>query len=410
MNGQLLKLDSWDLCVKKVLLPLLERIRKSSLIVKQQVASNKILSPKLLPYGFRTVSKEWDETKVITLSGVSKCLIDFLPVLVDLQDFNTYWKNFLDFFKVSCLEASQEVSLAALKNFRQIVQYPFSPNFPEKIKPFIDSLWQILWDTWFTIGIELALACERNHVPDVDQVKRSLTLVKWSDGSFPILINGFMSQDSLSLYISIFAELYPTIRKSFGYEKLKQLLHVLRKVLLYHSLPASDSTQSRLRSDLINDIESTSPLQSNILDLVSNKIDFSEIESSPEQILDFLTDLVALPFVPMAGKFDLEGISDVNPQPTKKHTYMALSKKCIQLLANHFEIHGNRSAMYLKSFTHVLNTFRIPMSCKYNCPKPGLKDSTPLWRAAATTIMTIINMGLATLDNIRKGMIVLLTF
>jgi hypothetical protein len=409
MNGQLLKLDAWELCIKKVLLPLLERIRNSSQIVKQPNEANKILSPKILAYGIRSVSKGWDETKIITLSGISKCFIDFLPVMIDLPDFNSYWKIILTFYKTSCLEGSSEVSIAALKNFKILIQFPRQDSpIPEKLYLILKELWMVVWETWELLGLEMVQPLSNSvELLNLESDVTSLQLI-WSDGTRPLPIQGTMSQDALSLYVSIFSEIFPIIRTNFSSKTLKRLLFVLRNLLLYQTIPHSDSTQTKIRADFVNDLESLSPLQSTILDIVA-KNDFASKES-PEVILNFFSDLVILPFVqqamgPPTGILD-DNNSSESIIASRKSTYMSLSKKCLQLLVCQFEEHGKRPTFYLEGpFYHVLDAFRIPLSEKYRCPKPGQKDSTPLWRSAANTAMTVINIGLGTLDTLIKGIL-----
>jgi hypothetical protein len=157
-------------------------------------------------------------------------------------------------------------------------------------------------------------------------------------------------------------------------------------------------------------LESISPLQAAILDIVGDKFDFG-CKESPELILKFLSDLVILPFVQQNIGSPSRALSDNNVNQSiivsRKCTCMALSKKCLQLLVSQFEEHGKRPTFYLDGpFYHVLDVFRIPLSEKYRCPKPGQKDSTPLWRSAANTAMTVINIGLGTLDTLTKGILV----
>lgn len=425
MNGQLLTLEAWNMCIQKVLFPLLERIRNSSKVVQRSGSLNKIISPKLAPLGARSAFKQWDETKVITLAGVTKSLLDFLPLLVGLIDFPNYWKIFLDFMKTTCLEGSQEVSVAALKNLRQLVQYAQQSELvSEKISIHIIPLWTAAWETWESIGQEIIKSCQDkvglstldlNDYEGQNEVSLAPMGPFWSDGTQPMILYGFMSQDSLAVYISIFFDLYPVIESVFDSGALVRVFDVLRPLLLYHTLPAPDATQSRMRADFVNDLESPSPFQMHILDLVGGKMNFSAIDSSPDLIISFVSDLVILPFIEFSPKHHcsshLASTNDLNilAIPLKKFTYVAIAKKSLQQLVIEFELYGKRESTYLNGpFSSVLDALRIPLKHKYNCPKAGQRDSTPLWRAAANAAMTIINIGLDTLDMIEPRIILLI--
>ena len=84
---------------------------------------------------------------------------------------------------------------------------------------------------------------------------------------------------------------------------------------------------------------------------------------------------------------------------------MALSKKSIQSLVTLFEKHSSLSSLYSGgTFEAMIGALDVPMRAKYDCPSPGLKDSTPLWRCAANTAMTVVEMGLGRLNALVSGL------
>jgi C-terminal region of Mon2 protein len=385
MNGQLLLLDAWDLCIQRVLLPLLEQIRESSRIVHQNTDTYQAMSPKLVPLGFKPASKSWDETKIITVAGVSKCLLDFMHVLVDLKQFKTYWKSFLDFMKITCLEGSSEVSVACLKHIRQVIQFSTSSSVIN-VKLQITVIWDVAWEVWESLGLEVISSSVSNAGLDRQEVLPP-TPPTQSDNTGDSLIFGYFSQDALALYISVFTVTYPTIMPMFNDDMLRRALKVSRLVLLYHTIPAADATESRIKAEFVNDIDSLSPVQAQIFALVDGSIDFSNVQSSSQLILYFLSDLIVLPFATFDAGLEA-------PLSLKKNTYMALSKKAIQQTVAGLEREAVGMTVHPLVFSHILNSYRVLMGMKYRCPKPGLKNSTPLWKSAAIAAMTVIDIGL----------------
>ncbi|KAI8921650.1 hypothetical protein BC831DRAFT_75969 [Entophlyctis helioformis] len=546
MNGQRLTLDAWDQCIWHILFPLLERIRVSSerdasyasvgasaiggggggsggsgAIVgppgragSMQVGGSDVkrmamaaaaaqasgstltntamasspMSPQTprSPFARPAVPgpKQWDETKVLTLNGVTKCVLDFLHVLVDLgSSFDQAWVHFLEYIAVTCLEGSPEVSMAALKNLRLIVQYarpgaskPIAPNVAVKAA----DMWAVVWRFWVHIGqgivagseemiereaaraaaaaaaAEKALAARQSigcvdedggegdgsgsgmdRVGDAGSMEgldsqaplppastkaigpaptgASTTSgdVLWCDGTPISLIHGFFTQDTISAYLVSFTELHDVIRPHFTATELAQYCDIARHLLVYHSTPLPGTTLSRLRADFVNDLEQLTPVQLAVLDIAAEtKIEFSGIDTAPEILVLLVTDMIKLPFVPATPAFLASALLPPDATPTsaltatgsglpllRKMTYMALAKRSLQLLVALYERHGRRPSVYATgAFEQTLGALRVPMRLKYACPPSGTKDSTPVWRSAATACMTIIRVGLGALD------------
>lgn len=153
-HGNLLNPPTWQAVLWQVLFPLLDKVRSLS-----SSASNEKVDTSgniLIHHSRNTAQKQWAETQVLTLSGVSR--VSFLFTLGEelrsitlfeldlysfsnaLQVFNTKrqllqmlgdfpraWSLLLEFIESSALSKSNEVSLAALKSFQEILY-----NKPEK--------------------------------------------------------------------------------------------------------------------------------------------------------------------------------------------------------------------------------------------------------------------------------------
>ena len=432
MNGQRLTLEAWDLCIWHVLFPLLDDIKTSSSGAKlkgsRSVSVDLQLSPRSPSYTSSNkpptaseISKQWDETIILTLNGVSKCILDFLPVLVNLDEsFMKAWDHILEYIKDTCLVGSPEVSLAALKNLRIIVQFA-KPNqakpLPESFSDKVPKLWDVVWRCWVGIGKGIVSQhddADSSKSPKASDEPETLPLqhlhsIVWSDGSIPRLLHGYFTQDTLTLFILMFSELHEVISPSFTHVDFDTFANIATRVLLYHTEPLPGTTQNRMRADFINDLDQMSPLQSAVFDIVSeSKVNFSNIQSSPERILQLLSDIVLLPFITPDSSFPTStSAPDATPGfiGFRKMTYMTLTKRSLQYAVTLFERHGLLLQIYESgAFECCIRSIGVPMKLKYSCPNPGVKDSTPLWRCAATASINIVNTGLKTLSGSVKDL------
>ncbi|RKO89543.1 hypothetical protein BDK51DRAFT_35408, partial [Blyttiomyces helicus] len=448
MNGSRLTLDAWEECIWNVLFPLLERVKVSSEraeIIVKLVPGSPATSPQKSGSGIPvprggpdSATKKWDETKVITLGGVTKSLLDFLPVLVELgAGFDRAWALFLDYIKAWCLGGSPEVAMAAVKSLRSLVQYPKTVaggSVPENVQRRMVELWRVAWEVWEGIGVGIAAGADENlgaggnATPSgrasVLGSRRSVVGTPASPSSVsapPLasaptaatparLLHGPFTQDTLTAYVSVFPDLHDVIAPTFSLYELKRLLTVLSCLLLYHTNPQPGATASRIRADFVNDLEQLTPLQAAVLDLVmSSRIDLDGIRGAPEAVLVALAGFVILPFARTASpasSIDPLALPPPHiPTPDPPHprphtfTYIALSKKSIQCLVQLAERFGNLKMVYSGgTFETIVEALGVPMSAKYDCPSPGVKDTTPLWRAAANTCMTLVGIGMKALD------------
>ena len=404
MNGQRLSMDSWSECIWSVIFPLLERVKTSSDALesaeKSEINSSSGRSSPATPgktpnlvihHSRNTASKQWDETKVLTLSGVTKCYIDFLPILVDLKNFQDAWKLFLECIRDWFLSGSPEVSMSAIKSFKSLVRYNITDSvIAENVQPLLIPYWTIAWNIWESIG--LGVVSQKEELPD---------------NSADYIIYGTLSQESLTVFISVLPDIFIVISSTFGYAELRRLFNIITRIPLYNTIPYPGAVP-RSRFDIIYDIETVSPLQSAIIDLVSpgyvksekeldlKSLDLFHISHAPEIILSAAAGFSKYPITKRVSP------SSLASQPADKtdFTYIALSKRSLQCLVSLFETHGKCLDIYSSGvFLYILNCLGTIMGEKYDCPAVGQKDSTPLWKFAATSFMTIVKIGLESLDS-----------
>ncbi|KAI8847722.1 hypothetical protein BC829DRAFT_395746 [Chytridium lagenaria] len=373
MNGRKLTLDAWDECIWNVLFPLLERVKVSServeLIIRlHNTGDAPVVKDRSNSVSFHhsrnTSGKQWDETKVLTLNGVTNSFISFFPVLIDLgEGFDRAWNLFLDYIKAWCLSGSTEVSMASLKCFKMLVRYPKDTPAAEadpKITSFIEkrqkSLWRVAWEVWEGIGEGIAFPAD-----DIEDSSSGVTSSKEK------LVSPRSSEPHLC------------------------------RLLLYHTVFANDISTTRYRADFVNDVDNCSPLQQAVLDYVSGaKVSFSGIRGEPEATLQVIASFIRYPFVARAKSESHQSLMSPRAESSSQSfTYMAFAKRSVQVLITLFMEHSKLPTLYASgTFESILNSLAVPMKAKYSCPSPGTKDTTPLWRSAANTSVSVVQIGL----------------
>ncbi|KAJ3006215.1 UNVERIFIED_CONTAM: hypothetical protein HDU68_004209, partial [Siphonaria sp. JEL0065] len=421
INGKRLTLDAWDECIWNILFPLLERVKISSEqaeLIQQAPPTNSVAASGIPINPRDSPTKFWNETKTLTLTGITNLLIQFFPVLIELgSGFDKTWSLFLDYIRSWSLGGSPEVSAAAMKSFKTLVKYPKdlvdSDGSPGKLSPSIQknllSLWRTAWDVWESIGLGILSEAEENKGTTAPPQS---VLTKSASGFGSQLIevdklkalHGPFPQATLVQYVAVFADIHEVIASNFGLYELKRLVNVLSSLLLYHTTSPAGATVSKYKTDNISDLENMSPFQEAVFSLITGSSpDFSSIKGAPEVLILSIAGFIRMPFVRLQSLSDSEK-EVARQQPAtggmdKGFTYMAISKRSIQTLVTLFETYGSMSGIYSGGiFEATLACLDTPMRAKYDCPCPGNKDSTPLWRCAANTSITLVVLGLKNLD------------
>ncbi|XP_050379358.1 uncharacterized protein LOC126796668 isoform X2 [Argentina anserina] len=92
----------------------------------------------LIHHSRNTAQKQWDETLVLVLGGVSRILRSFFPFLRSLSNFWSGWESLLLFVKNSILNGSKEVALAAISCLQTpILSHSSKGNLP---MPYLESV------------------------------------------------------------------------------------------------------------------------------------------------------------------------------------------------------------------------------------------------------------------------------
>ncbi|XP_032730536.1 protein MON2 homolog isoform X6 [Lontra canadensis] len=373
-HGTLLQHSTWHTVIWKVLFHLLDRVRESSTTAdKEKIESGG--GNILIHHSRDTAEKQWAETWVLTLAGVARIFNTRRYLLQPLGDFSRAWDVLLDHIQSAALSKNNEVSLAALKSFQEILQIvspvrdsdkpetPPAVNVPVPVllgsisgpglsRPFVrtDSigdrlgrynsseppvvtdeledlnLWWAAWNTWYRIGSE--------------STKPPVTFDK---------LTFIPSQPFLTALIQIFPALYQHIKTGFNMDDLQKLGVILHSAV---SVPISSDASPFI------------------------------LPSYTEAVLTSLQEAV------LTALDVLQKAICVGPE-NMQIMYPAIFD---QLLA--FVEFSCKPPQYGQLETkHIANakynqTLRVPLSLKYSCPS----EST--WKLAVSSLLKVLSIGL----------------
>jgi hypothetical protein len=387
MNGKKLSLEEWDEFIWNILFPLLERIKKES--SASQLVKQQDLPPGSSPvhHARNTPSKQWDETKVLTVNGISKILIDYLHVLVNLPSrFEKVWMKFLEFIQESCVDCSTEVALAAAKSLKALMQYPKPFNelkpMPDSVQDHLIPLWLMAWRVWCSIGFGIVVSCKEYE---------GISISYLQDFSFPygLLSQGRRAQEVFVVLISLFSDLYDVIHSQLILEDFQRLFRIIILFLLYHPI-ASNDPADKFKTLVISDADQVSPLQQGVIDIQIRLEDHvNRLEDGAEMFVRFLSNCASLPFIKQKGKMFVEG---------RTFTYDAFSKKSFQLLEENISKNIDSPTLYSSgAFTSAIDAFHQPLLHKYDSTY-NVTDQPPIWKYAIQSFINITKQALDSLN------------
>ncbi|KAH9318494.1 hypothetical protein KI387_020263, partial [Taxus chinensis] len=127
-HGHKLSTDMWEHCLWKLVFPLLTSVQHLAATSSKDEWQGKELGMRggkpvhmLIHHSRNTQQKQWDETLVLVLSGMSRLLRPFFPFLRTLDSFARGWESLLIFIQESILSGSKEVALAAVNCLQTVL-------------------------------------------------------------------------------------------------------------------------------------------------------------------------------------------------------------------------------------------------------------------------------------------------
>ncbi|XP_004053536.1 protein MON2 homolog isoform X2 [Gorilla gorilla gorilla] len=414
-HGTLLQHSTWHTVIWKVLFHLLDRVRESSTTAdKEKIESGG--GNILIHHSRDTAEKQWAETWVLTLAGVARIFNTRRYLLQPLGDFSRAWDVLLDHIQSAALSKNNEVSLAALKSFQEILQIvspvrdsdkPETPpvvNVPVPVligpisgmsRPFVrtDSigeklgryssseppivtdeledlnLWWAAWNTWYRIGSE--------------STKPPVTFDK---------LTFIPSQPFLTALIQIFPALYQHIKTGFNMDDLQKLGVILHSAI---SVPiSSDASPFILPSYTEAVLTSLQEAVLTALDVLQKAICVGpeNMQIMYPAIFDQLLAFVEFSCKPpQYGQLETKHIANAkyNQAEWVALNYVPFAERSLEVVVDLYQKTAcHKAVVNEKVLQNIIKTLRVPLSLKYSCPS----EST--WKLAVSSLLRVLSIGL----------------
>ncbi|KAM4747143.1 protein MON2 homolog isoform 2-T2 [Rhinophrynus dorsalis] len=416
-HGTLLQHSTWHTVIWKVLFHLLNQVRESSTTAdKEKIESGG--GNILIHHSRDTAEKQWAETWVLTLAGIARIFNTRRYLLQPLGDFSKAWDVLLDHIQSAALSKNNEVSLAALKSFQEILQIvsptrenerpeslpgitvpapvligPVSGTGPGRPLMRVDStgerlsrynipeqpiamdeiedsaLWWAAWNTWYRIGTESTkppTTCDK------------LTFIP--------------SQPFLTALIQIFPALYQHIKTAFSMDDLQKLGVILHGAV---SVPiSSDASPFILPSYTEAVLTSLQESVLTALDVLQKAICVGpeNMQIMYPAIFEQLSAFVQFSCKPpQYGKLETKHIANAkyNQAEWVALNYVPFAEKSLEVVVDLYQKTAcHKAVVSEKVLQNVIKTLRVPLSLKYACPS----EST--WKLAVSSLLKVLSVGL----------------
>uniref|UniRef100_A0A8C3A846 Protein MON2 homolog n=1 Tax=Cyclopterus lumpus TaxID=8103 RepID=A0A8C3A846_CYCLU len=427
-HGTLLQQPTWHIVVWKVLFQLLDCVRASSTTAdKEKIESGG--GNILIHHSRDTAEKQWAETWVLTLAGVARIFNTRRYLLQQLGDFFEAWEVLLNHIQSAALSKNNEVSLAALKSFQEILQIvtpvkdsdrpcdafaamgvppvlidPFSASGPGRPLVRSDSLverltryngaelqapppgeesaledsalWWSAWNTWYRTGTD------STRPPSGPTEKFSF----------------IPSQPFLTALIQIFPALYQHIKANFSMEDLKKLGVILHGAV---SVPiSSDASPFILPSYTEAVLTSLQEAVLTALDVLQKAICVGPENLQVmypaifEQLLLFV-EFSCKP--PQYGRMETKHVANAKynqiqlfaPAEWVALNYVPFAERSLEVVVDlYHKTACHKAVINEKVLQNIIKTLRMPLGLKYACPA----EST--WKLAVSSLLKVLSIGL----------------
>ncbi|KAL7044610.1 hypothetical protein ACKWTF_002001 [Chironomus riparius] len=364
-HGNLLNHPTWQAVMWQVLFPLLDKVRTAS-----NSASNEKVDTSgniLIHHSRNTAQKQWAETQVLTLSGVSRVFITKFKLLQTIGDFPRACSLLLEFIECSALSKSNEVSLAALKSFQEIL-YNKSINLT-KTSGENDDLWNGAWRVWLNVGVESTKLSMGDSEKSSDEIY-------------------IPSQAFLTALVQIFPALFQHIHSHFTEEDLRKLCDVLMNAVM---VPVHSDSNHLIMSAMSDSL--LTPLHDGILDCmellqkeaISGTTPLNTITCAVfKQLLSFSRFACTPPY--------FESRKRNMPQNTMEWVsmnYIPFGEKSMSVAVKLYQQTASDERVIEGQILHeIIKALSLPLSLKYKC----MSSST--WKLAVTSLMSVLHYGL----------------
>ncbi|KAG5311481.1 MON2 protein, partial [Acromyrmex insinuator] len=367
-HGSLLHQPTWQAVLWQVLFPLLDKVRSLS----NSASSEKVDTSGniLIHHSRNTAQKQWAETQVLTLSGVARVFNTKRQLLQMLGDFPRAWSLLLEFIENSALSKNNEVSLAALKSFQEILFQPKGSDNTEVIQSNdSEGLWTVTWRVWLNIGMEsTAPPQEGDTDPYVPSQAFLTALMHIFPGVFQHIRNKFIGPDLQKLCIVLKnAVAVPVHGESTPY-----ILPSMPDVVLTHLQDEVLHSMELLQKEALNGPDN---LRTMIVLIFLQLLSFSKLACE----------------APTYGKIPTKHISQVRGVSADWITmnYVPFGEKALSMVVNLYQKTAHEMAVIDgQVLKYIIEALHVPLAMKYACP------SATTWKLAVTSLLAVLHTGL----------------
>ena len=205
----------WFSVYLQVLFPLLEQVQRTLNSCEQEKEGKRAPPPDgvvVLHHSRNTERKQWAETQVLTLQGISGVFRAQLPFLAVLDGFHRAWDMLLSAIHACVSDGAGEVAMAALRSLQQLLMAPVPLQDEQQ------DLWQQVWQVWRQLGLQA---------------------VHLNNSSRPTA----MDRSGLQSLLALLLQQFPSLRQHIGADltpvHVQQLQNVVDTVL---AIPADQVT------------------------------------------------------------------------------------------------------------------------------------------------------------------------
>lgn len=268
----------------------------------------------------------------------------------------------LEFIEYSALSKNNEVSIAALKSFQEIL---FQSKGHSEKQVEDKEIWQVAWKIWMKIGTEVT----QPHSTDVDAGE---------DVYVP-------SQAFLTALVQIFPNIFSHIKHNFGLEDLRNLNRVLSNAV---SVPVCGETAPYIipsSSDL-----TLTPLHDGVLhamELIQKEIVSRNLgKMLPEIYIQLLVFAKYMCSPPVYNKIDHK---QSRTSEWISMNYIPFGEKATMMVVKLYERTAENPEVVSAGILHkIITTLHTPLALKYDC------STSSIWKLAANSLINVLKTGI----------------
>ncbi|OHW90404.1 endosomal peripheral membrane protein [Colletotrichum incanum] len=329
--GVKLSPEAWSICVKSVVFKLLSSIEDE---LQAAAGDNSTHHDR----------KEWHETAVVVLNGISELLAGYMEPLSGHSSFNALWQELLSHFATLLNFKVLNINTATYKALGKVIKLDYDPGRPVFDTSTVNTAWE-LWSR----GTPVSLDEEDGKKTD--------------------------NQNCLIAYVAAFHDVYQLVQQDLTVDRVRQMLTLFREAL-----------QQATVGTYVNDIEYVTPLQNQVLEAI--KMVRTDLAGVPSAMISQVAEFVRLAFSDEALKAQ---------SSTQRRTYVAMSKASMSILQTLILRNASDTDIYASAaFSVALSALSKPLVLKYSFPI--VTKSTQPWRLATNSILAVLD---ATLPQIR---------